>query len=68
MLFLVFEILLTDAEDDESSDDIDGSSLDDGMVCMERTRMRSRYRYQKQRQTHMIGIFWDIENVQVKIM
>ncbi|CAB3253482.1 unnamed protein product [Arctia plantaginis] len=55
---------ITDAEDD-SSDDVDGSSRDDGIYCMERTRMRSRYRHQKQRQTHMIGIFWDIENVQI---
>lgn len=56
---------ITDAEDD-SSDDIDGSVREDGIIPVERTKMRSRYRHHKQRQTHVpIGIFWDIENCQI---
>ncbi|CAH0579062.1 unnamed protein product [Chrysodeixis includens] len=56
---------ITDAEDD-SSDDIDGVIREEGMIPMERTRMRSRYRHYKQRQTNIpIGIFWDIENCQI---
>ncbi|XP_063896860.1 meiosis regulator and mRNA stability factor 1-like isoform X2 [Helicoverpa armigera] len=56
---------ITDAEDD-SSDDIDGVIREEGMISMERTRMRSRYRHHKQRQMNIpIGIFWDIENCQI---
>ncbi|XP_075973435.1 meiosis regulator and mRNA stability factor 1-like protein isoform X2 [Anticarsia gemmatalis] len=56
---------ITDAEDD-SSDEIDGTVREDGVVAMERTRLRSRYRHHKQRQTLVpIGIFWDIENCQI---
>ncbi|KAJ8728094.1 hypothetical protein PYW08_016479 [Mythimna loreyi] len=56
---------ITDAEDD-SSDDIDGVIREEGMISVERTRMRSRYRHHKQRQTNIpIGIFWDIENCQI---
>lgn len=57
---------ITDAEDD-SSDEIDSSIIkDEGLIAMERTRMRSRYRHHKQRQVNVpIGIFWDIENCQI---
>lgn len=61
------KIMLLDVED-ESSDEMSGSVRDDG-VPVERTRVRSRFRHQKQRTSVSVpvGIFWDIENCQVRI-
>lgn len=59
--------MLLDVEDD-SSDEMTGSTRDDGVVPVERTRVRSRFRHQKQRTgvSIPVGIFWDIENCQVR--
>ncbi|XP_022120062.2 meiosis regulator and mRNA stability factor 1 isoform X1 [Pieris rapae] len=56
---------ITDIEDD-SSDDM-SSSREDGVVHVERSRMRSRFRHHKRGTSNCIplGIFWDIENCQV---
>ncbi|XP_045497656.1 meiosis regulator and mRNA stability factor 1 [Colias croceus] len=56
---------ITDIED-ESSDEI-SSVREDGILPVERSRVRSRYRHHKQKTTNNIpvGIFWDIENCQV---
>ncbi|XP_047513906.1 meiosis regulator and mRNA stability factor 1 isoform X2 [Pieris napi] len=56
---------ITDIED-ESSDDM-SSSHEDGVVHVERSRMRSRFRHHKRGTSNCIplGIFWDIENCQV---
>lgn len=56
---------ITDIEDD-SSDDFDSCSREDGVFTAERARVRSRHRVHKQRSASVpIGIFWDIENCQV---
>ncbi|XP_050346256.1 meiosis regulator and mRNA stability factor 1 [Nymphalis io] len=57
---------ITDIED-ESSDEMNGSSRDDGVFPVERARVRSRFRHHKQRTAVSVpvGIFWDIENCQV---
>lgn len=55
--------------EDESSDGSDVSGRDDGILNVERARVRSRFRHYKQRSVVNvpIGIFWDIENCQVHI-
>ncbi|OWR42532.1 putative limkain b1 [Danaus plexippus plexippus] len=56
---------LTDVED-ESSDDLSHSSLEDGTIPVERTRIRSRFRHKPRASVNVpIGIFWDIENCPV---
>ncbi|XP_049868975.1 meiosis regulator and mRNA stability factor 1 isoform X2 [Pectinophora gossypiella] len=55
---------ITDVED-ESSDGSGDSVRDDGLMTVDRPRVRSRFRHYKQRSNIPIGIFWDIENCQV---
>ncbi|CAH2260947.1 jg17721 [Pararge aegeria aegeria] len=57
---------ITDFED-ESSDEMCGSVRDDGVVSVEKPRVRSRFRHHKQRANASVplGVFWDIENCQV---
>ncbi|XP_063824866.1 meiosis regulator and mRNA stability factor 1 [Ostrinia nubilalis] len=58
---------ITDIEDEDSSDEIGGSTRDDYLTSVERPRVRSRFRHHKPRQQNKVpvGIFWDIENCQV---
>lgn len=51
--------------EDESSDGTDASGSG---ILIERARVRSRFRHYKQRSNVLVplGIFWDIENCQVR--
>lgn len=65
IVILICYKLFLDIEDD-SSDDFDSCSREDGVFTAERARVRSRHRVHKQRSASVpIGIFWDIENCQV---
>ncbi|KAM3964554.1 meiosis regulator and mRNA stability factor 1-like protein [Aphomia sociella] len=58
-------VWITDVED-ESSDNMSESTREEGVLSVERARVRSRFRHHKQRSASVpIGIFWDIENCQV---
>lgn len=63
----LFIVIKLDVED-ESSDDVDSPIKEDGTLTVERPKVRSRFRHHKQRIVNVpIGIFWDIENCQVKV-